>query len=103
VTVEEHRARARRRKPALKRPRGSVITSAGALRPSEADPSRIYIGGEIATAGTFASMVRDALASAPHSEGGETEIRVVGPASSPAPARRRHAVLTPAFAAPTVA
>ena len=69
------------------------------------DPSRIYIGGEI-TEGwdLFVSMVRDALRErALIREGGETELRVVGLSEHPRLRGAAALVLTPAFAAPTVA
>jgi predicted NBD/HSP70 family sugar kinase len=69
------------------------------------DPSRIYIGGEI-TEGwdLLVSMVRDALRErALIPEGGEAELRVVGLSEHPRLRGAAALVLTPAFAAPTVA
>ena len=69
------------------------------------DPKRIYIGGEI-TGGwdLIVSMVRDALRErALVREAGETEIRVVQLSEHPRLRGAAALVLTPAFAAPTVA
>jgi predicted NBD/HSP70 family sugar kinase len=69
------------------------------------DPSRIYIGGEITLAWDFVEpVVRDALRElALTREAEEVSIRVVQGSEHPRLRGAAALVLTPAFAAPTVA
>jgi len=108
VTVEDIIARARAgesRALETLRETGHYLGQGFATIVKSVDPSRIYIGGEITDGwDLFASMVRDALRErALIPEGGETEIRVVGLSEHPRLRGAAALVLTPAFAAPTVA
>jgi N-acetylglucosamine repressor len=108
VTVEDVIARARAgegRALETLRETGYYLGQGFATIVKSVDPSRIYVGGEITDGWSlFSSMVREGLRErALIGEAGETEIRVVGLSEHPRLRGAAALVLTPAFAAPTVA